>query len=279
MAKINSRDLRLFNRNVFPLIPFVVLFFLCLVLMATDYRKQILKKIKKEAFVISSPITYLINLPVKIFRDSKDNFITKKILQEKIINLEQTNYELSIKAQENKLLASENKLLRNSLKIYKDFNMLGVHAEIILPTVKNGHSVITINRGLKNNIEAGSAVINNRGLVGQIINISKSYSEIRPITSESYAVPAIIDNGKENVILFGNGNGELEIPLFPASSSIKINDNFVTSGTDNLYPKGIYIGRVTEIKTTNSPKFNSIIVTPFSQPTTFSQITVLDIKK
>tara|TARA_B110000196_G_scaffold132601_1_gene114745 strand:- start:345 stop:818 length:474 start_codon:yes stop_codon:yes gene_type:complete len=157
--------------------------------------------------------------------------------------------------------------------------MLGVHAEIILPTVKNGHSVITINRGLKNNIEAGSAVINNRGLVGQIINISKSYSEIRPITSESYAVPAIIDNGKENVILFGNGNGELEIPLFPASSSIKINDNFVTSGTDNLYPKGIYIGRVTEIKTTNSPKFNSIIVTPFSQPTTFSQITVLDIKK
>ena len=122
MAKINSRDLRLFNRNVFPLIPFVVLFFLCLVLMATDYRKQILKKIKKEAFVISSPITYLINLPVKIFRDSKDNFITKKILQEKIINLEQTNYELSIKAQENKLLASENKLLRDSLKIYKDFS-------------------------------------------------------------------------------------------------------------------------------------------------------------
>ena len=95
--KANSRDLKLFNRDVFPLFSFVVLFFLCLVLMATDYRKQILKKIKSEAFVnIISPITYLINLPVKIFRDSKDNFITKKILQEKIINLEQTNYELSI---------------------------------------------------------------------------------------------------------------------------------------------------------------------------------------
>jgi rod shape-determining protein MreC len=88
-----------------------------------------------------------------------------------------------------------------------------------------------------------------------------------------------MDNSKENVILYGNGNGGLEIPLFPSSSSILINDTFVTSGVGGLYPKGINIGKVVEIKKTTSPKFNSIVITPFSQPVTFTQISVLDIKE
>ena len=277
--KPNRGNLKLFNRDSFPLVSFVTLFILCLVMMGVDYRQQILKNIKSKFSIVTSPITYLINLPADIFINLKDTFISKNLLKEKIETLEQANHILSIAVQENKLLTSENKLLRNTLKIKKDFNLVGKVAEIILPNVKNGHSIITINKGSKNNIKIGSAVINNAGLVGQIINTSESYSEVMPITSEDYAVPAIMDNNKENVILYGNGNGELEIPLFPSSSSILINDNFVTSGAGGLYPKGINIGRVVEIKSTTSPKFNSIMITPLSQPTTFTQITVIDIKK
>ena len=279
VTKASKSNLKLFNRNSFPLVSFVLLLVLCIVMMGVDYRHQILKKIKSKLTIATSSITYLINLPVNIFINSKDNFIEKDLLKNKIVNLQKINYTLSIAVQENELLKSENKILRNKLKIKKDFNITGVNAEIILPKIRNGHSIITINKGLKNKIKIGSAVINNKGLVGQIINTSKSYSEIMPITSEDYAVPAIMDNGKENVILYGNGNGGLEIPLFPSSSSIVINDKFVTSGIGGLYPKGIIIGRVVEIKSTTSPKFNSIRIVPLSQPTTFTQITVIDIKE
>ena len=276
--RTNSNNLKLFNRDTFPLFSFLVLFLFCLIMMVADYRYQILKNIKSEFSITTSPITYLINLPVNLFSESKDSFITKALLKEKIKNLEEIVYNLSIQAQENELIKAENKLLRNILKIQKDFSIIGKNAEIILPEVRNGYSIITINKGLGNNIKNGAPVINHKGLVGQIINTSENYSEIRPITSKTYAVPAIMNNGKENVILYGNGNGELEIPLFPASSPIQINDTFITSGIDDIYPKGINIGRVTEIKPTKSPKFNCITVKPFSQPTTFSQITVLKIK-
>ena len=276
--RTNRNNLKLFNRDTFPLFSFLVLFLFCLIMMVADYRYQILKNIKSEFSITTSPITYLINLPVNLFSESKDSFITKALLKEKIKNLEEIVYNLSIQAQENELIKAENKLLRNILKIQKDFGIIGKNAEIILPEVRNGYSIITINKGLGNNIQNGAPVINHKGLVGQIINISENYSEIKPITSKTYAVPAIMNNGKENVILYGNGNGELEIPLFPASSSIQINDTFITSGIDDIYPKGINIGRVTEIKPTKSPKFNCITVKPFSQPTTFSQITVLKIK-
>ena len=276
---LSSNSLKLFNRDSFPVTSFIALFLLCLIMMGTDYRQQILKKIKSKFSIVSSPITFLINLPVTIFNDSKDVFITKTLLKERIKNLQKTNYALSIAVQENKLLTAENNILRDTLKIKKDFNLLSINAEIVLPKVRNGYSIITINKGLNHKIKTGSAVINNAGLVGQIINTSKSHSEIIPITSENYAVPAIMDNSKENVILYGNGNGGLEIPLFPSSSSILINDTFVTSGVGGLYPKGINIGKVVEIKKTTSPKFNSIVITPFSQPVTFTQISVLDIKE
>jgi len=280
MAQKESRvKLKLFNRDTFSLFSFFILFILCLVMMGVDYRYQILTKIKSELSIITIPTTYLINLPINIFNESKDSFITKAMLKEKIKNLEQTNYSLSIQIQENVLIKSENKILRDTLRIKKKFKIKGATAEIILPDVKNGFKILTVSKGFKDNIKTGSAVINNEGLVGQIINTSKTYSELRPITSEAYAVPAIMNNSKENVILFGNGNGGLEIPLFTASSSIQINDTFITSGVDDLYPKGIKIGRVTEIKPTKSPKFNFIVITPFSQPTTFSQITIVNKRK
>jgi len=275
----NSSNLKLFNRDTFPLFYFLILFIFCLIIMGLDYRYKISNEIKAEISIINTPINFLINLPATLLLQVKSNFVTKALLEEKIKMLEQNVYHLSINIQENKLLKSENKLLRNKLKIHKDFNIVGVNAEIILPNVKNGYRVITINKGINDKIENSAPVINNNGLVGQIINTTKKYSEIKPLTSIKFAVPAIKDNGKENVILYGNGNGELEIPLFPESSKLKVNDIFMTSGIDKIYPKGINIGKVIAIEPSKFPKFNNILIQPFSQPTSYSQITVLKIKK
>ena len=247
--------------------------------MGTDYRYKISNEIKTEISILNSPVNYIINLPGTLLLEVKSNLIAKELLEEKIKILEQNIYYLSIKNQENELLRSENKLFRNKLKIHKKFNIVGVNAEIILPNVKNGYGVITINKGIKDKIRNGAPVINSNGLVGQLINSTKSYSEIKPLTSIKFAVPAIKDSGKENVILYGNGNGELEIPLFPESSKLKVNDIFMTSGIDKIYPKGINIGKVIAIEPTKSPKFNKVLVHPFTQATSYSQVTVLKIKK
>ena len=277
--RLKSNNLKLFNRNTFPLFTFFVLFLTCLILMGFDYRYGLLKKIKSEFSLATSPINYIINLPVEMYHNTKNIFKTVKLLTKENQILEKKLYDLSIQIQDNKLLKAENFQLREKLNIQKDFSIVGQNAEIVLPNVRNGYSIITIDKGSKDNIKDGAAVINNNGLVGQIINTSRNYSEIRPITSKTFAVPAILDNGKENIILYGNGNSELEIPLFPASSLIEIGDIFVTSGIDKIYPKGIKIGKVSDIKSTKSPKFNYILVKPFFQPTTFSQLTVLEINK
>ena len=60
--KPNRGDLKLFNRDTFPISTFLILFFICLVLMGSDFRYQILKKIRLEIPIIIAPINNLINL-------------------------------------------------------------------------------------------------------------------------------------------------------------------------------------------------------------------------
>jgi len=67
VTKASKGNLKLFNRDSFPLVSFVTLFILCLVMMGVDYRQQILKNIKSKFSIVTSPITYLINLPADIF--------------------------------------------------------------------------------------------------------------------------------------------------------------------------------------------------------------------
>ena len=59
--KNTSNNLKLFNRNTFPLFTFFLAFTTCLILMGFDYRHQISKKIRSEFSIITSSINYLIN--------------------------------------------------------------------------------------------------------------------------------------------------------------------------------------------------------------------------
>ena len=78
--RLKSNNLKLFNRNTFPLFTFFVLFLACLILMGFDYRYGLLKKIKSEFSLATSPINYIINLPVEMYHNTKNIFKTVKLL-------------------------------------------------------------------------------------------------------------------------------------------------------------------------------------------------------
>ena len=64
--KNTSHNLKLFNRNKFPLLTFFLTFIVCLVLMGFDYRYQISKEIKSKLSIIISSTNHLINTPIKV---------------------------------------------------------------------------------------------------------------------------------------------------------------------------------------------------------------------
>ena len=78
-----SNNLKLFNRNTFPLFYFLILFIFCLIIMGLDYRYKISNEIKAEISIINTPVNFLINLPETLLLEVKNNLVTKELLEKK----------------------------------------------------------------------------------------------------------------------------------------------------------------------------------------------------
>jgi rod shape-determining protein MreC len=272
--KPSKKELKLFNDGQSPIFSFIILLLISFSLMGLDYRKKIHHHIKNESSFLIKPIVYVINLPKNINESLTNLFKTKSQLFEKNLKLENKIIDLSIENQRLILIEAENRQLRKTIKISNNIKITTIDAEIILPKIRNGTEIITINKGFNDSIKIGQPVINNLGLVGQIIFTGNSFSEVNPITSKKYIVPAIFEKATDNIIVRGNGNKYLEVLMFPAHRKVKIGAILMTSGIDSLYPKGIKIGQVIKVTPQINNQFNHLLISPFSQPTTHTQVRV-----
>lgn len=98
---------------------------------------------------------------------------------------------------------------------------------------------------------------------------------MQKITSNNFAISAISENGTMASLVFGNGSPHLVIYRLPTYEKLRLGDHLLTSGLDQIYPKGIKIGKVIKIIPTNNPQFNEIIIEPATSPQSFSQVMVI----
>ena len=274
VARKPTKNLKLFvDTNVsIPLSSLLIIF--CFILMGIDSRYSLTKNIRKDFAIFTAPIYSLINAPNKIYKSNLKNFTDKKILVEENEILKKELYASELINQTNNTLESENKILRQKPNLKKNYFFKNVDSEIIRPSTKVNKKIITINKGQIDNVKEGSAVINNYGLIGQIYNVFDDSSEVTSLISDKFGVPAMLENGLQNTILYGDGQ-QLIIPFSSIHNNINIGDIYVTSGLDEIYPKGIKIGTVSAILRTSDNQFVKIIVNPFTRPETSSQVTII----
>ena len=269
-----NRNLKLFVDTNVSITAFVVLIIFCFILMGIDSRYSITKSIRKNFVIFITPIYSIINAPNKIFKENLNIFSSKKILIEENVKLKKKLYALELANQTNITIESENKTLRQKLNLKKKYLFKNINSEIIRPSTKVNQRTVTINKGNNNNVKEGSAVINNFGLIGQIYSVYDNSSEVTSLVSEQFGVPAMLENGLQNSILYGNGQN-LIIPFSSIYNKINIGDIYVTSGLDKIYPKGIKVGKVSSVIPTSDSQFVKIVIAPFTRPETSSQVTII----
>ena len=271
-----SKKLKLFNTQQSPILLFFVLTIISIGLMSFDHRHGTSHEVKQYISLLNTPLKYIINVPSRVIQSIELYFSDQKNLNYTINMLQNEINLLQLDIQDSQLLENENVNLRKILQIKEVFKKDIVVAEIILPNQVNGIPQIIINKGRKQKIRLGSAVMNNKGLIGQIIQVENNRSKINPITSNQFAVSAISNKGRINTVISGTGSPNLEINQLPAYEAIEIGDYFLTSGLDDLYPKGIKIGKIKKIIPSDNAQFNKIIITPFASPLSFSQVMIIN---
>ena len=276
MAKeTESKKLKLFNTQESPILPFFLLLLISISLMSYDHRYNINYNIKQYISALNAPIKFIINTPSTITQSLKIYLSNQEALHKKIRSQRNEINLLRLDAQKLQFLENENTNLRKILQIKEIVKKEIIIAEIVLPNQINGIPQVIINKGAKDNIKPGSAVMNSQGLIGQVTQVNNNSSKITPTTSNQFAVSAISNKGSINGIISGTGGPLLEIQQLPAYESLAIGDYFLTSGLGGIYPRGIKIGKVTKIIPTNNSQFNRITITPFSSPLSFSEVMLI----
>ena len=181
-------------------------------------------------------------------------------------NLEQNKrLKSEISLARRKLFETEELYLENiRLRQLLDFKQKAVYpltaANVIGYDPSNLSSVIIIDKGKRQEVKRGCAVITNEGLVGRVVEAGDVTSKVLLINDIDSGVAALIQRSRQKGLVCGTLAGELVLRYLPPEADLEPFDLVVTSGQSDLYPKGILIGKVIRIQDSdNCPEIFAVI--------------------
>lgn len=153
-------------------------------------------------------------------------------------------------------LQTENEHLRELLNFSEKSTYYNIPAEVIARDPENFFSSITINKGSRDGLRSGDAVITYQngimGLVGRIVEVGVNSSIILPITDSSSYIASRLQESRYEGLVNGQGDASSFILMNFVSQKavmeIRKEDLVETSGLNSHFPEGIIIGRVINIK-------------------------------
>lgn len=143
------------------------------------------------------------------------------------------------------VLKEENNRLRNKIdEMEKSLNFSFdkydyVIGKVVIRDIHNFYKEIIINKGEKDGVKSGMAVVNQEGLIGVVLESKDSTSIVKLLTSE-YNVSVSVANTYGNLSMG-------KITMLDKYSDIKEGDFIYTSGLSNI-PSGLLVGKVTSVK-------------------------------
>ena len=256
-----------------------MLFFcaLSIIFMAVDARLNYLSQVRQAFIAALHPLEVVANSPSDWYRDIKKYFsVHNELVQENYV-LKQQAFEHKVMLQRLNTINAENAHLRSLLN-----GDVPIHPNAVLGEISHmGRDpftrIVVVNRGNQHNIKAGQAVVDSKGIIGQVTRVYPFTSEVTLITDKDLSIPIQIERNQLRAIAFGEGNNTLDIPYLPTNVDIKIGDKLVTSGIDGVYPAGLAVATVTQILQNPESPFAKIVCTPAAEVTNHLQLLLLEL--
>ena len=246
-------------------------------IMAIDARLNYLSQVRQAFIATLHPLEVIANAPGEWYRDIKKYFSAHNQLVQENYILKQQAFEHQVTLQRLSTIQAENEHLRSLLNGNIPIQPKATLGEISHMGRDPFTHIVVVNRGNQHNIKAGQAVVDSKGVIGQVTRVYPFTSEVTLITDKELSIPIQIERNQLRAIAFGEGNNTLDIPYLPTNVDIKVGDKLVTSGIDGVYPAGLAVATVTKIQQNPESPFAKIISTPVAEVTNHLQLLLLDL--
>ncbi len=169
--------------------------------------------------------------------------------------LKNKNSELEQSLRELENIRTENETLKEYLGLSEKYGEYKtVPGYIIDKDISNYSKTIIINIGKKDGIEENMTVIADEGLVGHVISVTDNTAKVRTIVDTSSSISCLMSTNKDSIVCKGtlDNNSELKAMYIPTDANLVQGDSVDTSGLGGIYPKGIHVGTVKKIISTQN---------------------------
>lgn len=264
-----------FKRGPAPLVRLVFFVALSLALLFVDLRFRYLELLRQGLAVATYPLQRIAYGPVALAQSIGGHFSSVDRLKTENQRLNRLALESTSTFLRQEHLDRENQQLRALLDMKQRQTVNGTVATILYNARDPFSRKIVIDKGSQQGIEAGQAVVDNLGVVGQVTRSYPLQAEITLITNKDQGVPVQITRNGLRSVVFGSGDGQLELRFMASNADVKEGDSLETSGLDGVYVPGLPVAKITAIRRDVAYSFARIVCTPLAGVEKNGQVLVL----
>ena len=253
--RIKVFQISTFVKN-FTIISIVSLSFLLVFFSKSDL--YLINGIKNISSSVIIPITRVISAPLNAFSNFVDEYhkfrslkFENKLLQEEIVRLKKWQTLAIQNSRENNVLKKLLNATDNNLRLVKTASLINRNDTIY-------SKLINLNAGNEDKIMINMSAINERGLVGKVIDTTEKKSRVILLTDPNLSISVKSISDGIFSLLTGNGDGKYLVSSFVKENKMpRLGDIVVTSGTAQVFPVDLLVGKVAKVEK------NRFFVLPF----------------
>jgi rod shape-determining protein MreC len=135
---------------------------------------------------------------------------------------------------------------------------------------------LTIDRGERDHVRRGMAVLAPQGVVGQVAEASHAAARVVLLTDHNSGIDAIVQRTRARGIVQGGTDGTCYMNYLSRDADVAVGDLVVTSGLDRVFPKGIVVGEVVEVSRRHRGLLQAAVVRPSVALDRLEEVLVVD---
>lgn len=235
-------------------------------LIIADAKFDRLEPVRHVLGTALAPVYWIANLPYDIKQGLSNAFTSRQDLQDELDLMQSRLLVLERKAQKLASTTAELNRLRELLNASRVLDEGVVVAELIGASPDPDNHFIVINKGARDGVYAGQAVLDSHGLMGQVVELNELSSRVLLISDSRHAVPVQVNRNGMRAIAYGTGSlATMELGNVPATADIVEGDLLVSSGLDGRFPQGYPVARVISVEHAPGRAYAAVTVVPEAQ--------------
>ena len=236
---------------------------LALGLIIFDKRYDHLGQIRRILSVVTYPVQIAVASPFQGWDWFRESVTTRDALRADKARLEAELRLANFRLQRYEALEAESIRLRalraNTTEVANRF----VIGDILDLDIDAFRERVLIDKGARDGVFVGQAVLDAGGVFGQVARIEELTSEVILVSDAAHAIPVQVNRNGLRTIAVGTGDtSRLKLPYLPTSADVVAGDLLVTSGLGGGFPAGYPVGTVAEVKRDPAQSLADVEVRP-----------------